>query len=257
MRTRSERVHDSAGSAGGAVEWGPGATRDQRLRPQNEPWAQLEDSARLGGDAVNLLLCGRAHLAMSAMAWTLETHGYQVTIASSSEEVVTWVDEDQPEICLVWDDLAGDEHLAAVLDALGARGVPVMMLTHGADGEQRKRPANACVLACIDEATSLQRLLAIISSRRNSSTPAPAQPVVRQDGRGRGGAAGSLTSRELEALGGLVHGASTSKIATQLGVRPTTARTHIQNVLMKLGVSSRIEAVAYAVRHEVVELSSP
>jgi DNA-binding NarL/FixJ family response regulator len=60
-----------------------------------------------------------------------------------------------------------------------------------------------------------------------------------------------LTSREVEVLEHLVHGESGKQIARTLGISYSTARTHIQNVLAKLGVHSRLEAVALAVERGV------
>jgi two-component system nitrate/nitrite response regulator NarL len=61
-----------------------------------------------------------------------------------------------------------------------------------------------------------------------------------------------LTSRERQVLGALVTGADTTGVAKALGVSWTTARSHIQNVLTKLGAHSRLEAATSAVRHGVV-----
>jgi two-component system, NarL family, nitrate/nitrite response regulator NarL len=80
-----------------------------------------------------------------------------------------------------------------------------------------------------------------------------AREVLR---RGRGPAAGPsqfLTDREWEALGRLVRGESTEAIARAMGVQISTARTHIDAVLCKLGAHSRLEAVAFAVREGLVD----
>lgn len=61
-----------------------------------------------------------------------------------------------------------------------------------------------------------------------------------------------LTSREREVLELLVEGASGQRIAHTLGISPNTVRTHVQNVLTKLQVRSRLEAATFAVRHRVV-----
>jgi two-component system, NarL family, nitrate/nitrite response regulator NarL len=63
-----------------------------------------------------------------------------------------------------------------------------------------------------------------------------------------------LTPREREVLARLVHGESTTSMARSMGVRLSTTRTHIDSVLIKLGVHSRLEAVAYAVREGIVEV---
>jgi DNA-binding CsgD family transcriptional regulator len=60
-----------------------------------------------------------------------------------------------------------------------------------------------------------------------------------------------LSAREREVLQFLVEGGSTHNIARQLGVTHSTARTHTQNVLTKVGCHSRIEAVAFAAAHGV------
>jgi PAS domain S-box-containing protein len=61
-----------------------------------------------------------------------------------------------------------------------------------------------------------------------------------------------LTNREREVLSLLVQGFSTRDIAQSLSISPSTARNHIQNILNKLQVHSRLEAVAYAFEHGLV-----
>lgn len=59
---------------------------------------------------------------------------------------------------------------------------------------------------------------------------------------------GLLTSREREVLARVAEGEDTRLIAAGMGIAPSTARTHVQRVLMKLGVGSRLEAAALAAR---------
>jgi two-component system nitrate/nitrite response regulator NarL len=63
-----------------------------------------------------------------------------------------------------------------------------------------------------------------------------------------------LTPREREVLARLVYGESTPNMAMSMGVRLSTLRSHVDSVLIKLGVHSRLEAVAYAVREGIVEV---
>jgi two-component system nitrate/nitrite response regulator NarL len=53
-----------------------------------------------------------------------------------------------------------------------------------------------------------------------------------------------LTAKERSVLLLLVDGSSTAEIARSLGIATSTARTHVQNVLVKLGVHSRLQATA-------------
>jgi two-component system NarL family response regulator len=62
-----------------------------------------------------------------------------------------------------------------------------------------------------------------------------------------------LTPREREVLALLAEGADTDSIARSLVISPETARTHIQNLLGKLGVHSRVEAAAFVVRNGILE----
>ena len=58
-----------------------------------------------------------------------------------------------------------------------------------------------------------------------------------------------LTPRELEILQLIADGVSSEQIAPRLGVSPHTLRTHLQNVLTKLKVHSKLDAVVLAIRH--------
>ena len=68
--------------------------------------------------------------------------------------------------------------------------------------------------------------------------------------------AGQLTPRERQVLSLLVEGSDNAEIARRLSVSANTVRTHVQSILTKLGVRSRLQAAAFAVRHHVVEVGS-
>jgi DNA-binding NarL/FixJ family response regulator len=61
-----------------------------------------------------------------------------------------------------------------------------------------------------------------------------------------------LTDRELEVLGLVGRGRSNKEIATDLGITERTARTHVSNILGKLGLASRTQAALYAVDRKLV-----
>jgi DNA-binding NarL/FixJ family response regulator len=64
----------------------------------------------------------------------------------------------------------------------------------------------------------------------------------------------TLSEREWEILRSLVNGERNDDIAASLFISPQTVQTHVRNVLGKLGVHSKLEAVALAVKHDQVEI---
>jgi DNA-binding NarL/FixJ family response regulator len=63
-----------------------------------------------------------------------------------------------------------------------------------------------------------------------------------------------LSEREREILAHVAQGERNDDIATALFISPQTVQTHVRNVLGKLGVHSKLEAVTLAVRHSQIEL---
>ncbi|MFE6839707.1 MULTISPECIES: response regulator transcription factor [unclassified Streptomyces] len=66
-----------------------------------------------------------------------------------------------------------------------------------------------------------------------------------------------LTPREVEVLVRVAEGEDTRLIAAGMEIAPSTARTHVQRVLMKLGVGSRLEAAALAARTGLLDRALP
>ncbi len=65
---------------------------------------------------------------------------------------------------------------------------------------------------------------------------------------------GDLTERELEVLRLVVQGKSNQQIADAMVITLATVKAHISNILTKLQVASRTEAIAYAIKHKMVSL---
>jgi DNA-binding NarL/FixJ family response regulator len=83
--------------------------------------------------------------------------------------------------------------------------------------------------------------------------PAVASMLARRvrDGAAAAGAE-PLTDREGEVLGLVARGLSNREIAGRLAITERTARTHVSNILGKLGLASRTQAALYAVEHGLV-----
>jgi len=64
--------------------------------------------------------------------------------------------------------------------------------------------------------------------------------------------ADQLTQREREVLALLARGTTSAEMARRLGISPNTLRTHVQSVLTKLQVHSRLEAASFAIRNDLL-----
>jgi DNA-binding NarL/FixJ family response regulator len=63
-----------------------------------------------------------------------------------------------------------------------------------------------------------------------------------------------LTRREREVLQALADGLNDREIAERLHISTETVRTHMVNILRKLGVDSRLQALVFAARHGIVKI---
>ena len=61
-----------------------------------------------------------------------------------------------------------------------------------------------------------------------------------------------LTSREKEVLRCLAEGLSTAAIAKKLFISPVTVRNHVQSILNKLDVHTKLAAVVFAYKHDLI-----
>ena len=99
-----------------------------------------------------------------------------------------------------------------------------------------------------------RRVQAILDDEGMAPLPMqPSQPFRRllddMDVRATHGPLNRLSEREREILGLLTNGWSNRRIAEECFLSLNTVRTHIQNILVKLGVHSKLEAVAFALEH--------
>jgi len=100
-------------------------------------------------------------------------------------------------------------------------------------------PAGALAIHLFRDVTATRDLLRLVQERLQAPSAPPGETTM-------------LTRRELEVLRLMAGGANTKALAERLHVSPATIRNHAQNIFAKLGVHSRLEAVAYATQHHLV-----
>ena len=200
---------------------------------------------------MRLVVCDDHRLFAEALATVLERRGHEVVLTTSPAAAVLAVGQFRPDVCLI--DLrfpAGDGiELAAELRDRAPRCTVVVLsasaddrdvsaaLAAGAAGFLHKDQPVAAVLDALDRIVAGVELTV---PRRLRATGSEEAARVRR-------LLTHLTDRERQVLRGLVRAEDTWAIASGLHVAPSTARTHLQNVLFKLGVHNRLQAVALVV----------
>jgi PAS domain S-box-containing protein len=100
-------------------------------------------------------------------------------------------------------------------------------------------PDGALAIHLFRDVTGTRELLRLVHERLQAPSAPPDEATA-------------LTRRELEVLRLMAGGANTKALAERLHVSPATVRNHAQNIFAKLGVHSRLEAVAYATQHHLL-----
>jgi NarL family two-component system response regulator LiaR len=94
--------------------------------------------------------------------------------------------------------------------------------------------------------------IGLANENRPTLGPEAAQALTRQT-TGAAPLGHDLSPREREVLGLMTRGVSNRAIAERLVVSGSTADFHVSNIVTKLGVTNRTEAVALAVQHHIVD----
>ena len=100
-------------------------------------------------------------------------------------------------------------------------------------------------------AEELARAIRAAHSGRATLSPEAAQALVKTANQPPAPGL-DLTEREREVLTLMIEGLNNTQIAGRLIVSPSTIKSHVSNILSKLGVASRTEAVTLALRNRIV-----
>jgi DNA-binding NarL/FixJ family response regulator len=170
--------------------------------------------------------------------------------AADGAEAVKLAHELQPDVVLM-------DLLMPVMDGIAATGIirrelpdiEVVALTSVLEDDKVIGAVRAGAIGYLlkdTQADELRRAVKAAAAGQVQLSPAAAARLMREvqvpD------SPESLTERETEVLRLVAHGASNKEIAQSLVIGEKTVKTHVSNILAKLGVSSRTQAALYAVR---------
>jgi two-component system nitrate/nitrite response regulator NarL len=211
------------------------------------------------------IVLGDGHrLFIDALAEALTQDGVTVAaLATSPQEVLAAVARHRPDICL----MATRFHTSGEFGVLGVicgryPQVKVVMLADSADPASASDVISSGAAGVIrkdQHLTEIIRTLADVRAGERALDTDPAQPTPRDFGppvpSDSDWLLQLLTLREQEVLMLIMEGQSTKQIARSLAISLSTARTHIQSVLFKLGAHSRLEATSMVVRSCLLGIS--
>jgi NarL family two-component system response regulator LiaR len=132
--------------------------------------------------------------------------------------------------------------------------VQVIVLTSFKEGELIKNALEAGAIGYLLKDVSADELVDAIRAAhagRATLSPEAAQALVETTNQPRTYGL-DLTEREREVLALMIEGLNNTQIAGRLTVSPSTIKSHVSNILAKLGVASRTEAVTLALRNRIV-----
>ncbi|WP_026313468.1 response regulator [Actinomadura flavalba] len=173
--------------------------------------------------------------------------------AEDGVSAVTLAESLRPDIVLLDLKMPGADGLAALTE-LRAREVPARVLVLTSVTERGRvlpavRAGAAGYLYKDVDPKALVQAIRAVHDGHVLFAPDAAEAVLAGEPAGDDRGLAALTEREREVLVHIAQGRSNREIARALVVSEKTVKTHVSNLLMKLGVQDRTQAALYAARH--------
>lgn len=197
---------------------------------------------------------------------TLEQLGMEVMVVTTAEAAVEVAEATVPDLMLIDIGLPDGNGVEAGAQILRDHpGIKVVALTALSEPNAVRDAIASGFSGYLTKDTQAEAFVHALQGVMDGQIVVPqklGRGAVSPNGTNGGGGtptnagllARQLTPRELEVLQLLAQGAASPEIAQRLGVSPNTVRTHVQCILTKLQVHSRLEAAAFAVRHQLVKV---
>jgi DNA-binding NarL/FixJ family response regulator len=231
----------------------------QRFESRASPEGARSPGAK-GGTAINILIVDDHVLFAEVLRDALKARGLDVVgTASSGREGIKQARALKPDVIIMdlglpdLDGLSAGKRILA--ESPNTRIIAVTALENAAAVRRTIREGFQGYVA---KTASMEQLVGSIMAMSRSHMVLPLDAIRSLLGApveaGESGTlAEQLSPRERQVLLLLVEGASSNELARRLFLSKNTVRTHIQNICAKLRVHSRLEAVAFAVKHGIVE----
>ncbi|HEX3050822.1 MAG TPA: response regulator transcription factor [Aggregatilineaceae bacterium] len=209
-------------------------------------------------NAIRVMIVDDHDMVRSGLEVFLETRDdlVLVGIAASGEDAVRLCNELKPDVILMDLIMPGEMDGIAAMRAIRVQtpDAKVIALTSFKDKALVQEALQAGAIGYLLKNVSIDQLAdAIRAAYYGKSTLAPEATQVLIEAATQPPPPGhDLTQREYEVLALMVEGLNNRQIAEVLTISRSTVKNHVSNILSKLGVSSRTEAVALTVQHHLI-----
>jgi DNA-binding NarL/FixJ family response regulator len=184
----------------------------------------------------------------------LSNNGITITASTrDGDEALRKIEQTRPTVAVIDARMPGLSGLE-VLRAVTASDLPtrVILYTGYGDDALMSDALDAGVGGVIDKESPLDDLVRAIRVVAEGGTyldPTAAAGLIAQR---RRSPTRELTQRERDVLRQLAEGMSNEQIGEVLSISPQTVRTHLQKAMEKLGATTRVQAVAIALRESLI-----
>jgi two-component system, NarL family, nitrate/nitrite response regulator NarL len=179
------------------------------------------------GSGIVIVSARRANA--DALAVCIRRRGFAATVIEPGEVL--------PDSDTVVLDLTGSDFEPSVIAGIRRGGAGRVIGVGDRREDLTETDAWVQETGCVDDLVAAITATARCSTKRTRTEPASIDVPV------------NLTPREEEVLQELLGGGDSTVMAGRLGISPQTFRTHVQNVLAKLGVNSRAQAAVWALQN--------
>ncbi len=205
-------------------------------------------------ETVSLMIVDDHHIVRQGMSALLSTmSGLQVIAeASSGEQAVELYRKHQPDVTLMDLRMQHGNGVEAIKSIRAEFPLARIIVLTTFDGDEDIfRALQAGARGYLLKGSDIDELVSAITAVHNGKSRIPA-PVAERLAERMGNPA--LTERETDVLKLIVGGNSNKEIASALFISEATVKTHINNLLGKLGVSDRTQAATTALQRGIVHL---
>ena len=216
---------------------------------------------------MRVLIADDHSLFRESLRGLMESRGHEVVAeARNGDEAVDLAGRVEPDVVLMDLNMPGKSGMEAIREILEARPkLPIVVLTGSMDDEDLFGALRAGAQGFLRkdlEADSFFELLEGVAAGEPALTPELSRKVLREFASRKAAAPDqvdpdALTERELEVLQSMVAGVTSNRsLAMHLGVSENTVKFHVRNILDKLHLHDRAQAVSHALRSGMVDLDA-